>query len=98
MTHKASRTSRALAAVLAAAAAWCAAPAAKAEAEQSIQPALKEQLATDAAAAASQERINGFSDETREMLLRSSLRWASARLWRRAAISASISFKPRAVT
>jgi hypothetical protein len=69
MTHKTSKTSLALAAVLAGVAAWYAAPEAKAEAEQSIQPVLKEQLATDAAAAASQERINDLSDATREMLL-----------------------------
>ena len=69
MTHKAGKHSRALAAVLSITAAWCVALAAKAEEEKSIQPVLKEQLATDEAAATSQERINELSDETRDMLL-----------------------------
>ena len=69
MTHKARRPSRALASVLAATGACCVALAAKAQEQESLQPVLKEQLATDESAATTQERIDALSDETREMLL-----------------------------
>ena len=69
MTHVVDNPSRSLAAVLAVMAACALAPAARAEQERSIQPVLNEQLAGDEVAATSQERINGLSDETREMLL-----------------------------
>jgi hypothetical protein len=38
-------------------------------AKKPLEPVMKEQLATDAAAIASQERVDQLSDETREMLL-----------------------------
>jgi septal ring factor EnvC (AmiA/AmiB activator) len=68
MAHTAIPTSRALAAALALA--WLVAPTARAEGEKkSIAPAVKEQVAADEAAAASQESIDKLSDETRDMLL-----------------------------
>jgi hypothetical protein len=62
-----------LAAALGLAAAWFGAQAAAEPAEEggkpSLEPVLKEQIATDEAAIASQGRVNELSDETREMLL-----------------------------
>jgi hypothetical protein len=49
---------------------WFLAPAAGAQGERkSIEPLVKEQVAADDAAVASQERINALSDETRDMLV-----------------------------
>lgn len=45
------------------------APAAPAAPAKSIDPAIREQLATDEAAIAAQKRLNELSDETRELLL-----------------------------
>jgi len=68
MAHTARSTSRALAAALALA--WLVAPTAGSEEEKkSIDSAVKEQVAADAAAIASQEEIDALSDETRDMLL-----------------------------
>jgi len=68
MATTAISTSRALAAALALAS--IAAPGAGAEGEKkSIEPAVKEQVAADAASIASQDAIDKLSDETRDMLL-----------------------------
>ncbi len=69
MTHMAIRPWRALAAALVVAGAWYVALESVAEAAESIEPVMKEQLATDEAAVASQERINELGDEARDMLL-----------------------------
>ena len=70
MDQKTRLPSRTLAAVLALMGAWCVLPAAKAQEQKSLQPVLKEQLATDEAAVSSQGRVESISDETRDMLLR----------------------------
>jgi len=68
MAKTAIRASRALATALALV--WPVAPIAGAEGEKkSIEPVVKEQVAADAAAIASQESIDSLSDETRDMLL-----------------------------
>jgi hypothetical protein len=57
-------------AALAAAAACAVAPGSAAQEEKkSLEPVLREQVATDDAAIASQERIDELSDETRDLLL-----------------------------
>jgi hypothetical protein len=51
------------------AAACAVAPGAAAQEQKPLEPVMREQVATDDAAAASQERINELSDETRDLLL-----------------------------
>jgi hypothetical protein len=68
MGYGSSRNARGLA-LLAAAALAGPAPGAAAEPEKRLDAAMKEQLAADAAAVASQQRIDELSDETREALL-----------------------------
>jgi hypothetical protein len=68
MTHTAISTSRALAAALFAAAFVALAAGAQQE-KPSLEPLVEAQIATDEAAAASQDRIDALSDETRDMLL-----------------------------
>jgi len=68
MTHRATSPWRALAAALCLAAGL--APAARAQQERkSLEPLVQEQVGADDAAVASQERVDGLSDEAREMLL-----------------------------
>ena len=73
MAHQAIRPGRAFAAAVLLTAAWTAALAAAEPAEEgaakSLEPVLKEQIATDEAAISSQERVNELNDETRDMLL-----------------------------
>jgi hypothetical protein len=70
MRHETRNACWGLAAALALAAAAGAAPGAFAEEEQkSLAPVMREQVAADDAAIASQQRIDGLSDETRDLLL-----------------------------
>jgi septal ring factor EnvC (AmiA/AmiB activator) len=69
MMRSSIQPARALAIALAVLAAWHVALVAAAEPERQLEPVLQEQIATDQAAIAAQERLNGISDETRELLL-----------------------------
>ncbi len=68
MKHTAIASSRALAAALAAAC-FLALHAGAQEQRKSLEPLVQEQVASDDAAVASQDRVDAISDETREMLL-----------------------------
>jgi hypothetical protein len=70
MSNSTSRAWREARAAWALALACAAAPGAAAEEQKkSLEPVLREQIATDDAAIASQERVNELSDETRDLLL-----------------------------
>lgn len=69
MTKDGNHAKRALATALLALCAAYADPARAAEPKKPLAPVIQEQLATDQAAAASQQRVNKVNDETREMLL-----------------------------
>ena len=61
---------RTVAAALFGIASWHAASATAADPQKTIEPAIREQIATDQAAVASQQQLNELSDETRELLLK----------------------------